>query len=310
MKAIQFKTKFQAGKILKLGLFSDLHIDSPDCDIDLLKRDLDICKKEGRYILIGGDIFDAIIHSDKKRYTPSTNINNRDDQINVKLEKVIETLKPYADNIIFISRGNHEESILKYSSTDILDLLIKELNHYKKNGEIVKGNYQNFIRFAFVDARSQISASYDIFQHHGAGGSAPITKGALDFNRLIHGTMADLVFIGHKHHSNIVYSDPIMYTDLNGSVKIKNRQAIMTPSYLKGRQLDDHNIHYAERFYMLQSLAGFGILDLIPSRADGKYSIKSDLSLKINPYAKIGDMNNLTLELIKKKVNAVNNKER
>ena len=26
-----------------------------------------------------------------------------------------------------------------------------------------------------------------------------LTKGAIDFNRLIHGTMADLVVIGHKH---------------------------------------------------------------------------------------------------------------
>ena len=36
-----------------------------------------------------------------------------------------------------------------------------------------------------------------------------LTKGAIDFNRLIHGTMADLVVIGHKHHANFLASDPI-----------------------------------------------------------------------------------------------------
>ena len=39
---------------------------------------------------------------------------------------------------------------LKYTSTDILDLLIKQLNPLKTNGEIIKGNYQNFLRFDFI----------------------------------------------------------------------------------------------------------------------------------------------------------------
>ena len=64
--------------------------------METLKKHLDVCKKEGRFILMGGDEFDAIIHSDKKRFTPSRGKDNRDDQINQKLEMAIELLKPYA----------------------------------------------------------------------------------------------------------------------------------------------------------------------------------------------------------------------
>lgn len=619
MKAINFVSEFAAQKPLKLAFMSDWHADSPDCDLVSLKRDLAICKKEGRHIILGGDLFDAIIHTDKKRFTPSRNCDNRDDQINAKLEILFSLTKDYADNIIFIGRGNHCliedsevlttdgfkpikeiiksdlvasyntekdkieyhnpleiqhidytgdmyiyenqglnfgvspdhrmfgigqtgkpyykkakefsqsssykalcavhsksigislsddelqllgwlltdshipqrggaiiyqskepqvseirnllnkmgisyketkrnrkiksicgkllksclpnyefrlhlesirelksiaqnnwfelmknsddrqfnvfldtliradgnipktsklscaihgkkeilekfqilcflhgirssiskttrghyvlnvtkmetaelkawgknvkkiknpfdkiycmtmpnsnfvcrrngrimvtgncESILKYSSTDILDLLIKQLNLIKTNGEIILGNYQNFLRFDFIRKGDKKSlAHYDILQHHGAGASAPVTKGAIDFNRIIHGTNVDLVVLGHKHHANFLGSDPIMYIDVSGEVKIKNRQAIMTPSYAKGRSID-YNVNFAERFYTHQSLSGFASLDLTPTWEDNKATLKSDIAMRINSVAKIGDLQNV---LIRKKLN-------
>lgn len=299
MKAINFVSNFTAQKPLKLAFMSDWHADSPDCDLVSLKRDLAICKKEGRYIILGGDIFDAIIHTDKKRFTPSRNCDNRDDQINAKLEILFSLTKDYADNIIFIGRGNHEESILKHTSTDIIELLIKQLNPLKTNGEIIKGNYQNFLRFDFIRKSDRKSlAHYDILQHHGAGASAPVTKGAIDFNRIIHGANVDLVVLGHKHHANFLGSDPIMYIDVSGEVKIKNRQAIMTPSYAKGRSID-YNVNFAERFYTHQSLSGFASLDLTPTWEDNKATLKSDIAMRINSAAKIGDLQNV---LIKKKL--------
>lgn len=299
MKAINFVSEFKAGKQLKLGLFSDLHIDSPDCDLVSLKKHLEVCKKEGRFIMIGGDLFDAIIHTDRKRYTPSRSEDNRDDQINVKLDLAYDILKPYADNIIFIGRGNHEESILKYGSINLLDILIKRLNTDKTNGEIQEGNYQNLIRFDFIrnDTKQSI-AHYDILQHHGAGASAPVTKGAIDFNRIIHGANVDLVFLGHKHHANFLGSDPIIYIDTSGEIKMKNRQAVMTPSYSKGRTID-YNVNFAERFYTHQSLSGFASVELTPAYDNGKPIVKSEVTLKINSYADIGKLQNI---LLKKKL--------
>ncbi len=301
MKSLSYNIPFIAGKTLKLALFSDLHIDSPDCDLDTLKRHLSACKTEGRYILMGGDEFDAIIHSDKKRYTPSRDTNNRDDQINQKLEKAIELLKPFAENILFIGRGNHEESILKYSGVDMIDLLVKELNHHKKNGEIQKGNYQNFIRFNWVKSYKGPSAKsvqhYDLLQHHGCGSSAvAITKGTIDFNRLIHGVNADLIWISHKHCSSILPSDPIMYIDSRGEVKMKNRQGILTPSYLKGKTIDDHNVLFAERFYTHQSLPGYGAIDLTPYYENDTPKLKTNINLQVNPSSVVGELIQIKLK--------------
>lgn len=300
MKAIQYNIPFVAGKTFKLALFSDLHLDSPDCDIETLKKHLDFCKKEGRFILMGGDEFDAILHTDKKRYTPSRGNDNRDDQINKKLEIAIGLLQPYADNILFIGRGNHEESILKYSGVDMIDLLVKELNHWKHNGQIVKGNYQNFIRFNWVKSFNGPSMKsmqhYDIYQNHGGGAAANVTKGMIDFNRIVTGTMADLIFIGHKHNSIMDYSAPIMYVDQNGEIKLKNRQCIQTPSYQKGRTIDDHNVMFAERLYSHQSLPGFGSVEITPVYENDKPILKTDISLKINPVAKIGELQQIKLK--------------
>ena len=67
MKAFEFSTPFKANVPMKLGLFSDIHLDSPDCDKTTFKEHLDYCLKDNRYILINGDLFDAILLKDQKR---------------------------------------------------------------------------------------------------------------------------------------------------------------------------------------------------------------------------------------------------
>lgn len=286
MKAICYNTELKS-KPLKLGLFSDLHCDSPDFDNATFTVHASACLKEGRYILLGGDVFDAILPRDAKRFSPSRNQNNRDDQINYKLEQAYNLLSPYKDIILFVGRGNHEQSVLKFHSVDLIDILVKELG----NPITQAGNYQNWLRFNWVDKKGVTQTHYDILQHHGAGGAAPVTKGMIDFNRLLHGTTADLVWIGHKHNGLISTSDPYMYCKPNGKVEIKNRQAIMTPSYQKGRSLD-YNVNFAEQLYTYQSMPGYGALDL--KYKDGK--IISKLQIIHNPEIVIGALKEVNIK--------------
>lgn len=298
MKAIQYSTPIKAGTTLKLGLFSDIHFDSPDCDKATLKKHLDFCLKDGRYILIGGDLFDAILLRDGKRAVNHL-MEKTDNQLNVKINEVVNFLLPYKDNILFIGRGNHEESILKYSGLDVLEMVIQLLNSQGKH-QVQLGNYANFLRFNFVNKNNKSVLHYDVFQNHGAGGNAPQTKGMLDFSRIAKGTAADLIWIGHKHNSLVDYSDPIMYVDQFGEVKMKNRQCIQTPSYQKGRTVDDHNINFAERFYSHQALQGFGSLELTPRWYDDKYQLDTDIKIITNPYAKIGELQSYKLKVLQK----------
>lgn len=286
MKAFEYSTPFKANVPTKLGLFSDIHFDSPDCDKETLKLHLDYCLQDKRYIMINGDLFDAILLKDQKRAVPHL-VERADNQLNVKLEETAHFLTPYKDQILLISRGNHEESIIKYSGIDLLQMLTTMLNAGNKH-QIQYGNYANFIRISWTKGTRAV-AKYNIFAHHGAGGSAPVTKGMIDFSRLSKGVNADLIWCGHKHNSIVDYSDPIMYIDNNGKVVLKNRQLIQTPSYQKGRTLD-YNVNFAERFYSHTALSGFGELNLTPVYEDNKPRIKSEIKITNKPQAILGEV--------------------
>lgn len=294
MKAIEFVTPFKAGVPLDIALFSDIHIDSPDCDLTYLKKCFDYCLKNNIHIMIGGDLFDSILLRDSKRAVNHL-MEKTDNQLNVKLEETAHFLEPYKQNIIFIGRGNHEDSIIKYSGLDLLQALVTLLNSNEKH-QIQYGNYANFIRFNWTNNTGKSVAHYDIFEHHGAGGSAPQTKGMLDFAKLSKGTIADLIWIGHKHNAIADFSDPVMYIDRDGKVKMKNRQLIQTPSFQKGRTID-YNVNFAERFYNHTALSGFAELKLTPYIENDKKKIQSDIKMNVNPYINIGQLQAMKLKL-------------
>lgn len=294
MKAFSWVAPCKAGQVIKLALFSDIHFDSPDCDREKLKEDFDFCKKDGRYILINGDWFDAIILSDRKRSVPHL-IENTDLQLNKKLEESYDFLKNYQDRILFMGRGNHEESIIKYNGIDLLQMLTTMLNMNQEH-KILYGNYANFLRFTFKEqGRNKRQYNYDIFAHHGAGGSAPQTKGMLDFAALAKGINADLIFIGHKHNALVDYSAPIMHIDRDGNVVLKNRQCIQTPSYQKGRSID-YNVNFGERFYNHTALSGFGEVNLRIVSGHTGYQIIPDVKITTRPAITIGQAETAVLK--------------
>lgn len=284
MKAYSWVAPAKAGQVIKLALFSDIHFDSPDCDRETLKKHLDYCLKDGRYILINGDFFDMIILGDRKRATPH-HITNTDNQLNVKLNEAYEFLKPYQNNILFFGRGNHEESIMKYNGLDVLEMLTTMLNMGSEH-KILYGNYTNFLRFTFKE-KNRNEYNYDIYAHHGCGGSAPATKGMLDFGALAKGINADLIWLAHKHNSLVDYSAPVMHIDRNGDVILKNRQCIETPSYQKGRAID-YNANFAERFYNHTALSGFGEVNLRCAGGKKGYQIIPEIKITTIPQIIIG----------------------
>ena len=284
MKAFSWVAPAKAGQVIKLALFSDIHFDSPDCDRETLKKHLDYCLKDGRYILINGDFFDMIILGDRKRATPH-HITNTDNQLNVKLNEAYEFLKPYQNNILFFGRGNHEESIMKYNGLDVLEMLTTMLNMGSEH-KILYGNYTNFLRFTFKE-KNRNEYNYDIYAHHGCGGSAPATKGMLDFGALAKGINADLIWLGHKHNSLVDYSAPVMHIDRNGDIILKNRQCIETPSYQKGRTID-YNANFAERFYNHTALSGFGEVNLRCAGGKKGYQIIPEIKITTIPQIIIG----------------------
>lgn len=235
-----------------LGLFSDLHLDASDHDEALLKKDLDIARKLGARISINGDMFDAIVPGDKKRHHPRVSaVQNRDDIFNQVVSMAVERLKPYADLIDVMAPGNHERSILKHNHLDLVSMVIGGLSQY--GGKIHQGSYRGFQQYIFKYKTSHAAQVWTMFRHHGAGGNAPVTGGALDLDRLRKDFDADCYWIGHKHQS-IDRNFTRFYLSSRGVLKKRQQKGVISGGYKKqlvevnpGVEGDQDN--FSERFY-------------------------------------------------------------
>ncbi len=262
------KLEYQGTPELKLALFSDLHICGGDVDMIRMKHDFEQAVKEDRRILINGDIAELILPSDRKRWTASKMQSQRDDVLNEQLDKVYIFLKPYADSIDVIGTGNHDESPIKYDSFDLVGALIALLNRDKTNGCIHRGGYQGYVQYKLMPTtKKRGSIPFTIYMHHGSGGSAPVSKGMIDFNRVVYSHNADLIWLGHKHTA--IQDNGIMRDGLDqmGNYVQKVCKAVITPGY-KTHDIDTkkgYRIHYSDTFYNMQA-KGYGVCDVYVDR--------------------------------------------
>jgi len=263
------KVPYQGTPELKLALFSDLHLASgPDVDMVAMKRDFERACNEDREILINGDIAEQILPGDKKRWTANKMNSNRDDVLNEQLDMCYEFLKPYANNISLIGRGNHDISPIKYDSFDLVGALIGMLNRDKDNGNIYSAGYQGYVQYKMTpNTKKRGNTNFTLYMHHGAGGSAPVSKGMIDFNRIVYSHNADLYWLGHKHVSTVdngIIRDGV---DRGGNYFQKVCKAVITPGY-KQSFIDKgkgYRTSYSDTFYNMQA-KGFATCDVYVDR--------------------------------------------
>ena len=247
-----------------LALMSDLHMEAADHDREALIRDLEAAKSLNARISINGDLFDAIVPSDRKRHHQRvSSIENRDDIFNEAVRRAVDVLSPYADNIDLISPGNHERSVLKYHHLDLVSMVIFALNQARdeKLPKIHQGTYRGFqqYRFRYDSSKGQAldhgGQAFVIFRHHGRGGSAPVTGGAIDLDRIRKDFDADLYWIGHKH-GNISRGFTRVSLGAKGKLLPKPQRAVMSAGYKNQYTYEEPDIDgdtddYSESFYGL-----------------------------------------------------------
>lgn len=285
MKLFNLNESYHRNQKYRYAIFSDLHIGSKALNKQALDRDLSDCKRDDTKVIINGDTLDLILMQDHKRAMPSQ-IKNEDGQINKYVDEAAELLLPYVSQLCIIGTGNHENSITKHHGVDVLAWLIDKLNREKTNGKIQQGHYQNFIRINFLDPshRNKFLCSYDIFLHHFVGGSSPVTKGMIDFNRIITANQADL-YIGSHKHNNFETSYPLTYITPSGRIETKDRKAVMTPPYTNPVNTGKETA-WTDTFYGRQALPGYAKLELLPYKLtynnQVEYKLKSDVHIISN----------------------------
>lgn len=179
------KIELNPSEMIKIKPLSDVHYGSSYCDVSAFREFLQD-SDDNTYFIGVGDLFDAIIVKDI-RYSKCNDATKTDAIINEVVFELCDILKPYASRIIGLSRGNHEQTVIRRCSVDPIDIVCRILNvrylGYSYMLELVINNKSVFIR-----------------GHHGWGrGSrtqgADITK----FSRDIVHADADIYLFGHVH---------------------------------------------------------------------------------------------------------------
>lgn len=185
---------------------SDNHFDSIQCNRELLKADFEEAKARNAWIAIFGDWFDAM----QGRFDPRRSNDElrpeyrRSDYYDYVITDGAEFLAPYAENILMLSRGNHENSVLKNANTDMISRMAAEIRMLT-GVRITTGGYGGWIRMMFNMSNGEntgprISLKTKYF--HGSGGEAPVTRGAIQTNRqAVYLPDADIVVNGHSHNA-------------------------------------------------------------------------------------------------------------
>jgi len=225
---IEINCDFKHRRIL---LISDLHWDNPHCDRQLLKRHLDEAMAGGHDILINGDLFCAMQgkYDGRRSKADIRPEHNNAKYLDSLVETAAEWFAPYAQNIKVIGYGNHETSILKHCETDLIERLVTLLNANTKSS-IEIGGYGGWVIYRFRRT-DRSSTPFKIKYFHGSGGGGVVTKGSIQFNRMM--TMiegADAIWMGHVHESmEITYTmERLTQKD---TIVLRDVLMIRTPAY-------------------------------------------------------------------------------
>jgi UDP-2,3-diacylglucosamine pyrophosphatase LpxH len=187
-------------KTIKIVFTSCQHYGSNNFSRRRFKNFLsDNLQDQNSYLILLGDIFDAIVASDKKRYDYNlidhTYLNKNERPINLALKDCISDLLPYKDRILGCCSGNHEWQFSKRYDFDITQLLCESLN--------CKNLGMSFLMKLILrrNGNKERTRSVNIYGHHGYGGSSTIGGSITKYERKSREFDADIYCFGHDHKS-------------------------------------------------------------------------------------------------------------
>lgn len=206
---------YKYGDVIKIKPIGDVHFGNKYCNKRAFKEFLADSDKK-TYFLGIGDLMDCIIVSDQKRYQKHADASPTDTPLDYQIDGIYDILKPYANRIIGLGRGNHEDTIIKHCGTDPMKRLCEKLscNYLGLSG---------LVRLSLTENKAR-GRSVIIRWHHGWGGGSR-TQGA-DLTKYSKDTMywdADIFLYGHVHRKQ---SDKVPRLGLCGNKLISKPKVI------------------------------------------------------------------------------------
>lgn len=178
------------GDVFTLKPLADIHLGARACDEAAFKRYL--AESDDHTFFIGvGDMLDSIIVTDP-RYRKSGDSTEDEAVIDEQVNRMYDYLAPYAERILGLGTGNHEDAITRRAGSNLIRRLCDKL-------AVPFLGYSWLYRLQF---RMEVGHGRTIVLrgHHGWGGGSR-TQGAdlTKFSRDVAYFDADLFLYGHVH---------------------------------------------------------------------------------------------------------------
>lgn len=246
-------------------LASDIHLDNPHCDRDLLRKHLKQVQGTGGHALFFGDVL-CLMQGKRDRRGSKGGIMPEhlgSNYFDLVFSEAAEWLAPFGKTLLMVSDGNHETAVINNQEIDPLGNVTRVLrDRYKAVTEHMR--YQGWIWFTFYrpgEHRSSGTRRLALFFHHGAWGGI-ITKGTLGGGRYAGiAPDASILVNGHNHERSIV-AHPCYRVTSTGRQRIAQRWHVQTGTYKE--EFRDGAGWAVEKIVMPKSLGGVW-LRLTPS---------------------------------------------
>ena len=172
--------------------FADLHIGDKHCDVDSIKRHIELVKeKENAYAVLNGDIVNnatktSVSDCYAEELSPMEQIS-----------RFVELFEPIKDKILCVTSGNHENRTYNKEGIDITRLCARELGNegrYSKTGAML------FLKFRCKSINNHGNPLvYTIYCNHGSGGGRKEGAKAIRLADMACVVDADIYIHSHTH---------------------------------------------------------------------------------------------------------------
>lgn len=237
MICLQKRIPYKYGDTIRIKPLADVHIGNRWCDTKKFKEY--VADNDPNTYFVGvGDMIDAVIVKDEKRYKKSSDGSpqHEDAILDYQIKELETILEPVKSNIIALGIGNHEEAIVKHCSTNPVKTMCSNLG-------AMYGGYNYFLKLILHENGARVRP-VTFFVHHGwSGGSRTAGGDITKFTNAFGNYDADVFLVGHVHKSQY-YASPKIGTDGNKLV-VKKRFIVICGSFLKTLS-DSTDVTYAE----------------------------------------------------------------
>jgi len=237
----RFHIPYKYGETIKLKPLYDIHAGHVNCDKNELKKYL-ADSDESTYFIGGGDMIDAVICSDVKRYRKSGDDTKSEAIIDEQIETIYDVIQGYRERILGLMLGNHEDTILTKCGTNPIKRLCAMLS--TKEHDVKYLGYSCLIKLCMRTDKG-IGRSLDIRAHHGWGGGTRTQGGSITkYSNDIKYWYADIFLFGHDHRRQF---DEVPRLALSGKKLVARPQLIcLCGSYKKSYSVDG-SVTYEEK---------------------------------------------------------------